>query len=173
MKIRRYFAMLVSLMVSVLCYSQNNQYTLSGHIVDSNGAFLLGANVALTNDSAVTVMRASTDAEGYFSLRRIPEGNYHVTITYLGFDSYSQDLYIGNNASLGKIKLQESSRMLNEVTIMGRYTDIKPSGETIVRVAGNPLAKGQSFIISCETSATLTLQTRGLRCRVETIPCSI
>lgn len=71
MKIRRYFAMLVSLMVSVLCYSQNNQYTLSGHIVDSNGAFLLGANVALTNDSAVTVMRASTDAEGYFSLRRI------------------------------------------------------------------------------------------------------
>lgn len=146
MKIRRTFAMLVLLMISVLCYSQNNQYILSGQVVDKAGAALPGAGVSVTNDSAVTVMRASADAEGYFSLQKIPEGNYHVTITYLGFDDYSKDIYMGNDVSLGKIRMQESSHMLNEVTIMGRYTDIKPSGETVIRVAGNPLAKGQSFI---------------------------
>ena len=146
MRLRRHFAMLVLLMIGVLCYSQNNRYILSGHIIDSDGGGLPGANVAITNDSADTVMRASSDAEGNFSLQRVPEGKYHVTITYLGFDDYSKDVYIGSNVSLGKIKLQESSRMLNEVTVMGRFTDVKPSGETVVRVAGNPLAKGQSFI---------------------------
>lgn len=120
MKIRCTFAMLVLLMISVLCYSQNNQYILSGQVVDKAGVALPGASVSVTNGSAVTVMRASTDAEGYFSLQKIPEGNYHVTITYLGFDDYSKDIYMGNDVSLGKIRMQESSHMLNEVTIMGR-----------------------------------------------------
>lgn len=160
MKIRRTFAMLVLLMISVLCYSQNNQYVLSGQVVDKAGAALPGASVSVTNDSAVTVMRASTDAEGYFSLQKIPEGNYHVTITYLGFDDYSKDIYMGNDVSLGKIRMQESSHMLNEVTIMGRYTDIKPSGETVIRVAAIRWQRDSLSSISCETSATLTLQTR-------------
>ena len=68
--------MLVLLMISVLSYSQNNQYILSGQVVDKAGAALPGAGVSVTNDSAVTVMRASADAEGYFSLQKILEGNY-------------------------------------------------------------------------------------------------
>lgn len=146
MEIRRNLAMVILLMMSVLCYSQNNQYILSGYIVDGDGASLPGANIALANDSAVTVMRTSTDAEGYFSFQKVPAGNYHITIIYLGFEDYSKDIHISSNVSLGKIELQESSNMLDEVTIMGRYTDIKPSGETVIRLAGNPLAKGQSFI---------------------------
>ena len=74
MELRRHFAMLVLLMISVLCYSQNNRYILSEHIIDSDGGGLPGVNVGITNDSAGTVMRASSDAEGYFSLQRVPEG---------------------------------------------------------------------------------------------------
>lgn len=70
MKVRCTFTMLALLMISVLCYSQNNQYILSGQVVDKAGAALPGAGVSVTNDSAVTVMRASTDAEGYFSLQK-------------------------------------------------------------------------------------------------------
>lgn len=62
--------MLALLMISVLCYSQNNQYILSGQVVDKAGVALPGASVSVTNDSAVTVMRASADAEGYFSLQK-------------------------------------------------------------------------------------------------------
>lgn len=69
MRLRRHFAMLVLLMIGVLCYSQNNRYILSGHIIDSDGGGLPGANIAITNDSADTVMRASSDAEGNFSLQ--------------------------------------------------------------------------------------------------------
>ena len=53
--------------------------------------------------------------------------------------------------------------MLNEVTIMGRYTDIKPSGETIVRVAGNPLAKGQSFINFLRNVRNLDVTDKGIK----------
>ena len=67
MKIRCTFAMLVLLMISVLCYSQNNQYILSGQVVDKAGAALPGAGVSVTNDSAVTVMRASPSPP-FFSL---------------------------------------------------------------------------------------------------------
>lgn len=37
------------------------------------------------------------------------------------------------------------SEMLDEVIVMAKYSDIKPNGETSIRVKGNPLAKGKTL----------------------------
>lgn len=163
MKTRRHFAMFVLLLISILCYSQDNKFTLSGQVVDGGGATLPGANVTVINSSDSTARRTTTDAEGRFSLPGMAVGNYHVTVTYIGLDGFSRDVYIGSDVSLGKIKLQDSSRMLDEVTVMGRYTDIKPSGETVIRVAGNPLAKGQSFINFLRNVRNLDVTDNGIK----------
>lgn len=51
------------------------------------------------------------------------------------------------------------SEMLDEVIVMAKYSDIKPNGETSIRVKGNPLAKGKTLSEFYSLYATLMSQT--------------
>lgn len=58
--------------------------TFSGRVTDErSGEDLIAANVALVN----TKIGASTDIEGKFLIKRIPEGTYDVRISFLGYET--------------------------------------------------------------------------------------
>lgn len=131
----------------VKVYPRTGGYALSGQVVDGDGELLPGASVELASvgDSTAT-RRTATGKDGGFEFGAVPAGNYELTITYMGCDDYRSRIKINGDKRLGKIRLKASANVLDEVTVMARYTDVKPSGETVIRVAGNPLAKGQTFI---------------------------
>lgn len=65
--------------------------TVTGEILDqSTGEELVGANVRLEG----TNMGAATDMDGEFTIRGVPEGNYTLVVTYLGYQSFESDLEI-------------------------------------------------------------------------------
>lgn len=146
MKQHRYFTLLIFLLTSLFSYSQNGKYTLSGKIVDGEGASLPGANIIITREKDSTTNGTTANRQGMFTLTGLPGGNYHIVVSYLGFDDYAQDVTMDKDVSLGEIRLSKATQTLGEVTVMGKYTDIKPSGDMVIRVAGNPLAKGQTFM---------------------------
>ena len=75
-----------------LILSQN--YTLSGFITDSRtGESIPGANVYLSN----TEYGSSTDIDGYFIILDIPENNYILNISYLGYEKIEQIILLENN----------------------------------------------------------------------------
>ncbi len=62
------------------------------------GDELIGANVLLEGTS----MGASTDADGRFRIRSVPEGSYTLRVTYIGFQTYWMDVDVtaGENLEL-------------------------------------------------------------------------
>ena len=93
-------------------FAQKN-YTLSGYIKDSKtGEELIGAVVVIKEIPATGV---STNAYGFFSIT-LPEGNYTVSVQYLGYELNSQQISLKQNIKQN-ITLKEKSNQLKEVEV--------------------------------------------------------
>ncbi|RZK57542.1 MAG: hypothetical protein EOO87_02605, partial [Pedobacter sp.] len=92
-------------------FAQKN-YTLSG-VVKSNatGETLIGASVKIVG---ATQIGASTNSYGFYSLN-LPEGNYKVEVSYVGYTTLAKDLVIKANAKQD-FSLEELNN-LSEVVI--------------------------------------------------------
>lgn len=108
---------LVSLFVfcilSIGYSSAQNKFLVSGNIIDSAGAPIIGAIVKTTDGSA----GAATDENGAYKLS-LPPGTYTIVISYLGFIEQKHEVVVTNkNVSLN-IAMQEDllSSAIIEVT---------------------------------------------------------
>ena len=82
----RHFLLLSSLLVPLLAYSQDTA-TLSGTLTDPSGAAIAGAQItAEAVASRSNAARATSDAEGRFSLTLAP-GRYRVRVAHASFRS--------------------------------------------------------------------------------------
>lgn len=89
------------------------KYSIRGTIKDfNNGETLLGATVLLkgTNNGAVT------NEYGFFSLTA-PKGNYTIVISYIGFETLTQEIVLDSDRTLN-FELNEDSTALDEVIIV-------------------------------------------------------
>lgn len=148
MKIRLTLIITVLLFFTgIKVYPQTGRYVLSGQVTDGDGKLLPGANVELASvGDSMTVRRAATGNDGSFEFSAVSAGDYELTVTYVGCDDYRNRIKVNSDKRLGNIRMKTLTKMLDEVTVMARYTDVKLTGETVIRVAGNPLAKGQTFL---------------------------
>lgn len=78
---RRILKFMITICSNILIiYAQYG--SISGHVVDEKtGEPLMGANVILMENS----QGSATDLDGYFTIRNIPEGNYTLMVTYIGY----------------------------------------------------------------------------------------
>ena len=74
---------------ATLAWAQRTTATFQGIVVDSTGALLPGADVALTNEGTGIVERQVTSATGEFQFNYVPGGTYTVFIMIPGFRSYT------------------------------------------------------------------------------------
>ena len=120
---------------------------MSGRVVDSKNHGIGKATVRLTadRDSSIT-MKAATGDDGSFKFSGLADGSYEISVTCVGYESQTRRADVKGNTNVGKIRLEDAYRMLDEVTVMADYTDVKLTGETVVKVKGNPLAKGKTVI---------------------------
>ncbi|MBN1758832.1 MAG: carboxypeptidase regulatory-like domain-containing protein [Chitinispirillaceae bacterium] len=78
---------------------EKNPYTLSGTIVNSAKAPLLGVRVRIYKDGALLSEVPSTPADGSFSFT-IPSGTYMVTAEKTGFTTYSKSIDVLSSKSI-------------------------------------------------------------------------
>lgn len=68
-----------------------------------------------------TTLGTTTDIEGFYAIANIPAGNFHVVVTFIGYDSTSVDITSGKNSVINKsFYLSENSVSLKEVNISAR-----------------------------------------------------
>ena len=60
---------------------------------ESNDAPLEGANVVFVSEAG-EVFGASTDVSGKFNLDNIPSGKYNITISFIGFQDYKDNIIL-------------------------------------------------------------------------------
>ncbi len=93
-------------------YAQSSEYTISGTIYDAtSGETLIGANVLIEELSTGAV----SNAYGFYSIT-IPEGEYTLKISYVGFSDLANKLTLSENVKMD-IELEEEGTKLTDVVI--------------------------------------------------------
>ncbi len=64
--------------------------SIQGSVSDPTGAIMPGAAIVLTNTATQVKRTASTDSGGVFTFPNIPIGDYTVTVSFKGFQTYSR-----------------------------------------------------------------------------------
>ncbi len=87
-------------------------FTLSGFIRDVNsGEILVGATVVLVDPVHGTI----SNGYGFYSIT-LPEGNYFIRFSFLGYSSIEKEIELFENKNLD-VELEEDPSMLDEVVI--------------------------------------------------------
>ena len=105
----KFGTMLTAMLLSVLAMGQNS---LQGTITSNQGEVLVGANVWLEESSYAT----AADVDGNYKLSNIPDGEYRLKVTYVGYQTFSQILNIKQDVNLD-ITLDESVIKGEEVIV--------------------------------------------------------
>ena len=115
-------------------------YNITGTVTDQYGEPLMDATVRILNagDSAF-VKGMIADLNGGFKVSGLKNGNYLAEVTYIGYETTSRPLRIADaSIKLDTIKVNESSYMLKETTVIGVKTPIKVLQDSAELRGGRP-----------------------------------
>ncbi len=123
---------LLTLILQLLIFTISNaqtSVTVSGIIKNKNNkAVLPFVNVVLKTDKDSSFVNGTvTNEEGRFSLSKIKSGNYYLEVSYIGYNTTEQSLFIGNLTEyldIKSIEIEEKSTSLQEVVVTGKTTEI-------------------------------------------------
>src|SRR5262245_18748570 len=66
-----------------------SQTALVGTVSDSTGSVVPGASVVAVNTGTQDTYRATTNAEGYYNIQFVREGNYDITVSLSNFQTFT------------------------------------------------------------------------------------
>ena len=116
------------------------QNKITGTIVEeANGTGIPFVNVGLFRQAdSVFVSGAAADDKGRFELIA-PNGDYRLSVSAIGFQTFEQLLTVKGNQDLGKLKLSEGATKLDEVVVTEKRPLFAVEGEkTMYNVAEDP-----------------------------------
>lgn len=95
----------VMLFISIFSLSVfgQNTVTLSGNVVDEQGAAIAGASVKIVNQATNLTRQTVTNEDGFFTIPLLPPSNYQLSVTKSGFADFSRKdltLNVGDQKSL-------------------------------------------------------------------------
>lgn len=109
----RYLAFILSVLL-VQNISAQELFTLNGTITDaSSNETLIGVNLIIPEANTGVI----TNEYGFYSIK-LPEGEYQIQISYLGYQSIQRSIILNENKKLN-FQLGQSSENLDEVVITG------------------------------------------------------
>ncbi len=107
------FALLIA--VSASAFAQTFHGTISGTVVDVQGAVVAGASVQLVNPGTNFVQTSKSSSAGEFLFTELPVGLYELTVTAQGFETYKVDKVAVEVSKVTNIKAQLSIGAENTV----------------------------------------------------------
>ncbi|OAD92399.1 TonB-dependent receptor [Aequorivita soesokkakensis] len=125
---------LFTFLITTYAFAQNA--SISGTIKDNNQNPIAGVNVFIKNSTKGT----QSNSNGSFEIGNLTNGNYILSVSYLGFKTKEINFSLAKNQNLEleTITLYEGNEILNEVVIEGERTN-KFSRKQTAYVAKLPL----------------------------------
>lgn len=118
----RYRLLLLFVLLSFGAFAQTGSIT--GRVIDETNQPLPGATVSIKG----TTNGSPTDADGYFKINNVRNGQYTLVISFIGYNTLEQPATVNGPTNI-KVQLLPSSRQLNEVAVIG-YGTVKKSDAT-------------------------------------------
>jgi outer membrane receptor protein involved in Fe transport len=125
----KYLLTLIILLLQFSILNAQTNITISGIVKDKySKANLPFVNVILkTEKDSNFVCGTITNEEGRFLLSKIKSGNYYIEVSYIGYKTIMQSLFVGNLTDyldIKNIELEEKLTILQEVVVTGKTADI-------------------------------------------------
>ncbi len=97
---------------------------------------VIGANISLLNSKDSTIVTGATsDAKGNFILPSVKQGNYLLSVTFLGYNpvsrTISSEMFKEKSITMGKIQMGMASLELSEVTVTAIPPEMVVKTDTI------------------------------------------
>src|SRR6056297_2737597 len=146
---RHYLAILLALFGHFFVLHGQEKYTLSGTVSEaSSNESLIGVTVAISELKTGT----TTNEYGFYSIT-LPEGEYQVIVSYLGFQEVVETITLNQNVKQD-FNLVEKTEQLQEVVVTDdvERLDIKKPQMSVASLASNtikkiPVVLGESDVI--------------------------
>jgi outer membrane receptor protein involved in Fe transport len=138
--------------------------TISGIVKDKNTKTILPfVNVVLKKEKDSTfISGAVTNEEGRFSLSKIKSGNYYLEVTYVGYTTKQQALFVGNLTEyldINTIEITEKATSLNEVVVTGKANEISEKmDKKTFSLKDNMSQSGGSVLQAMQNLPSVTVQ---------------
>jgi hypothetical protein len=110
--------------------AQTTSAALSGVVTDTDGARIPGATLVLINQKTRDKRTNKANAEGAYNFSGLTPGEYTLTVTYKGFETFSEQdisLHPGDSSSLPPIAMKIGSET-NTITVSAR-DEVATNGE--------------------------------------------
>lgn len=124
---KKVLILIIFLGAAMLTTAQVNQKgtgKISGSVIDSGtNQPVEFATIALTDATGKTIDGTIADAKGKFTISKIADGMYTVSLSFIGYQTITQSVVLEgkkNDINLSTIKLEEEARQLNEVIVEGK-----------------------------------------------------
>src|SRR2546427_223921 len=143
--------------------AQGNSGTIQGTVVDPSKAAVPGATVRVQNPVSAYATEVKTDTDGAFRIPNLPFNPYHLTVTAMGFATYTRDVDVRSTVPvvLTDISLQIGSATTNiTVTEAADILEVTPTSHT--DVDRNLFDKLPLESVSSSISSLITLSTPGV-----------
>ena len=113
--------------------ARQNRFDVTGAVVDSAGVGLQGATVvALTASDSTLTKFATANNEGAFTLRRVPEGDYVLQITFVGFRTIQHNFTLsGADTDLGRFIMEVQTEELDELVVSAEHIPMVVKKDTL------------------------------------------
>lgn len=145
-------------------YSQNNSVTVSGNIKEkTTNSPMSYITVAIkTEKDSTLVIGTITNEEGLFTFNNLKKGNYFIEISFIGYKTVRQKLYVGDLSSYldaGIIILEEDAKILSEVEVSAKQDEVNSKmDKKTFNVADNVSQTGGSVLQTMQNLPGVTIQ---------------
>lgn len=155
------------LILQILFFSilnAQNSVTVSGIVKDKNSKSVLPfVNVVLkTEKDSDFVSGTVSNEKGRFSLTKIASGNYYLEVSFLGYKTTNQPLFIGkltDYLDVKTIEIEEKSTSLQEVVVTGKTTEISEKmDKKTFSLKDNISQSGGSVLQAMQNLPSVTVQ---------------
>jgi outer membrane receptor protein involved in Fe transport len=159
--------LILTTLIIFLIFSITNAQTIvtiSGIVKDKNSKNVLPfVNVILKTEKDSSFLSGTvTNEEGRFSISKVKSGNYFLEVSYIGYKTTKQSLFVGNLTEyldIKTIEIEEKSTSLQEVVIAGKSTVISEKmDKKTFSLKDNISQSGGSVLQAMQNLPSVTVQ---------------
>ncbi|MFK7936690.1 MAG: TonB-dependent receptor [Saprospiraceae bacterium] len=114
---------LFTLLILLFSISLSAQHTLVGIVTDQAGEKLVGANIYLKESK----QGDQTNTDGRFTIKDVPTGDYTIKISYVGFQTFTQNISLGDSFEkhILNFQLNEATLEISELIVSATRAEAK------------------------------------------------
>ena len=145
MRLRFILISLLYISISKLLIGQD-QYVIEGNVLDSHEKPLVYGDVFVMKPEFDQVIKYANVDSGYFKLDPLPQGQYKIIISCLGYNDYLDTVSLVEHLTL-KVTLSEQVQNLDEVTVTATKNPIVAKGGNLEVQVKNSIFENQASTI--------------------------